>query len=73
MFPEYVKQESKPQSLYLVREKVPYEGDNIWVIAATSKEEAKRMSGAETYNSVSIDKLSDISDYTEVYVVWTNT
>lgn len=60
------------KSLYLVKENIPYEKDNIWIVAADNETDAVNM--VIEYNSVaswniSTTRLSNVSDYYENEII----
>lgn len=62
----------KTKALYLVREKIAYEKDNIWVVAADTEEQAvevvKEIHSPCSWNIVTY-RLSNTSDYTENEII----
>ncbi len=62
----------KSKALYLVKEKIPYEGNNIWIVAADTEQEAldvvNEMHSPCSWN-VTTYRLSNVSDYTENQIV----
>jgi len=62
----------KTKAIYFVKENIPYEKDNIWIVAADSEQEAIDL--VIEYNSVnswniSTSRLSNTSDYTENEII----
>lgn len=62
----------KTKALYLVREKIGYEKDNIWIVAADNETEAIeqvcKMYSPCSWN-LDTTRLSNVSDYTENQIV----
>lgn len=64
------------KKLFVVKEKIEYEGDNIWIVAADSSEEVKQLLNAgwvkPKWYATSISQVSDTSQYTDSQIVWSN-
>lgn len=65
--------------LYLVRERIPYEGENYWVMSADSEEQVKlyfdnlpSYENKPDFWNAEIEILSNISDYDEIKMIFHN-
>jgi len=59
--------------LYVVKLKVDYEGDSVWLIAADNREEAVAISGAKgLFGDVTIDLVVGEFPYRASAILWTN-
>lgn len=64
------------KKIFVVKEKVDYEGDNIWIYAADSAEEIKKVLKqswkSPTWWNTTISEISNTSEYTETQELWSN-
>ncbi len=58
--------------IFIIKEIVSFEGDNICIVAAKNEKEAKQISEGVDVNNSTIYEISSISQYAEPQIIWSN-